>query len=625
MPLTIFDLGQDIFVNHILPKLNCSDVEQLQLVDNPRINQLLSSNLASKYLYSISFNDKPINKPEISWNTLYNSRSSATFFNWGAKNDSRLGYSYPLTINKPQNLSCFNSSKIRQITSNGFSFQILLQNGDLYITGHNWNNHSESNSPGPNTQGADAPSANIINRNDYIKATFSENGRRRARFSRPNTNALVGTFHNIQRLLREGELSAGISSTPRGFPTLQQEIATLKENLELEDEEIFVISDDEDDSIVDPSRVNKAKIPKNPTFNPIKNHPKFVQVSGGHTHFIALDDRNNIWTWDTSNAQIGVKVNFIDQSNNDILVNKDHSRNFISSIKAGWNLSGCYIENVGLAVWNRRKGLDSSNWTNQKSVQTNFTIIPNSLNAIDYILGEGFLIYIDPEGFLNRLNLNWSTENEFIFSTENLTYPLSTFNDLLNSNKKLNKKSKFIKLFGNYTHFGAITNYDDVYLSSKEKSNLSSIVAYNNKKSPRIFISNLSDDENIKLIKKYIDIFPELQKNGCNTVVSGDYHHLALLDNGDMYSWGRESEKCGCLGLETADEIKLKVIEAIKAKDPSKNWRNITASELDEYYVSDRYSVTVFKPIKIQVDEHYKSLAVTASGWHSGALLGKFT
>ncbi|ODV60967.1 SCF ubiquitin ligase complex subunit SAF1 [Ascoidea rubescens DSM 1968] len=659
MGLSIFDLGEDIFVNHILPKLEREDVNRLLLLNHPHLNALLSSNLASKYLYLISFNDKPIERTHTNWINLYKAREQAKFYDWGSNNGLRLGYSissapeanthrrfFKKEVVKPTYLRCFHKSPIRQISSNGFSFQILLANGDLYVTGSSWNNHSSS-PPGPRDSEDHFPS-NIINRNLHIK--FNSFVNRRSFSDFPRVIPVPGVFglggFRRPNIRFDHQLGAAQPSDAPHFPTLEHEIVTKKELENLEDDEIFVVSDDEDNSTVEPRFINKMKIPR----NRLNSHIKFVQVSGGHFHFIALDNENNIWSWDIDNIDnqhIGIKLNFIDENGVNILDNNnpDTKKNYIKSIKAGWNLSACYIANIGLAIWNKREGLKTDKWDINTSVKTNFMIIPNTLNIIDYAFGEGFLIYINSKGKLYRLNLEWPSDGEFI--NENVAYELTPFNDIIKS-----KKSKYVRVFGNFLRFGAITDSDNVYLSDKLRMSLDSLMDYNSKSSYnefRFYYDDYDDydsddddddknnendeDKSFKnssnsLIRKFVDIIPELQKKGCHSIASGDHHNLALFDNGDLVSWGKELESCGCLGLGSHLEIKKKAEDIIRAKNKNKiatapDQTQIKDSELNRYFELETRSIVVKRPMKIDLEEGYRVLAITSSGWHSGALIAK--
>lgn len=79
----------------------------------------------------------------------------------------------------------------------------------------------------------------------------------------------------------------------------------------------------------------------------------------------------------------------------------------------------------------------------------------------------------------------------------------------------------------------------------------------------------------------------------------GDYHTIALTDKGDIYTWGLESELCGCLGLGNPNTIQSEQIGSFE------NLR----------------SVRVNKPAKVQIEG--TCVAVTAGGWQTGALILK--
>ena len=83
---------------------------------------------------------------------------------------------------------------------------------------------------------------------------------------------------------------------------------------------------------------------------------------------------------------------------------------------------------------------------------------------------------------------------------------------------------------------------------------------------------------------------------------TGDYHTVALTANGQIYTWGLESEMCGCLGLGTPSHI---------------------VEERQAGQFENARSIKVGKPTRVSIGCDYTCVAITAGGWQTGALITK--
>ena len=135
-------------------------------------------------------------------------------------------------------------------------------------------------------------------------------------------------------------------------------------------------------------------------------------------HIIALDNYNNIYTWDTGcQSNVGVMLEFPGISSN--------SSNFgrVIKISAGWNLSAALIDNYGLIVWYTRIGITEEQFHNREFIsQAKYFIIPFTKNdIIDFTVGSNFVMFIrksDEKLYQTRFNVHEIATRD---DTSNLT------------------------------------------------------------------------------------------------------------------------------------------------------------------------------------------------------------
>lgn len=95
-------------------------------------------------------------------------------------------------------------------------------------------------------------------------------------------------------------------------------------------------------------------------------------------------------------------------------------------------------------------------------------------------------------------------------------------------------------------------------------------------------------------------IIPQLQGKNIKSIEMGDYHYLALTEDGSLLTWGLEPRGCGCLGLGYKFTVR------------------------DEHPLDIRLEGTdliVLNPLTTKSPPYKgKWVAITASGWHSGGI-----
>ncbi|ODQ83063.1 hypothetical protein BABINDRAFT_159525 [Babjeviella inositovora NRRL Y-12698] len=237
---------------------------------------------------------------------------------------------------------------------------------------------------------------------------------------------------------------------------------------------------------------------------------EFIALSSGRCHFIALDSKGSIWSWDHPAQRMGIRLHFDQLS----------SGNAILKIAAGWNISTAYVLNVGIIVWHKRDAvpkLDKA-YPVEHTARAHYKVIRGTgavrgdARVVDFVACDGFVVFITGKGELYRVDVG---NPELVERIRPVL--LSEFM------ARLEEGSRFVRLSGSFRNFAAISSDDQVLIGNRETTE------------PQII--------------------PELQKRNFISIAVGDYHYLGLLKNGTLLSWGRESNSCGCLGLGVPEEV----------------------------------------------------------------------
>ena len=237
----------------------------------------------------------------------------------------------------------------------------------------------------------------------------------------------------------------------------------------------------------------------------------------------------------------------------------------IVKIASGWYLAVAQLEDSGIVVWYGRQSTTKEQFEteNYDSVPL-YTIIPGTQGTVvDFMAGSDYVLFIKEDGLLYRYSINahdsWQTG-----VPQGSLFAMTGFNKWLkihNEGYSTGHGCKFSKLSGCFNSFAVFTD-DGLVLLGENSGDLET---------------------------KEPEVKEELQKRKICHVAMGDYHHLALTDDGELLAWGRESKQCGCLGVGPL--------------------------ELDEIVTKPR---TVNKP-----SSSGKWLAVAAAGWHSCAIFSE--
>lgn len=338
----------------------------------------------------------------MTWQDRFKLRSEeARFYTWGCLKHARLGYTANSNahmpesnlngigrrlrygVNSPTLVPWFPSdqskstedSAIVQISSGGFSFQILTQSGKLYTTGSTFT--GGHNGPGP-----------VEGQHDY--------------------NPFREAVHNLESSFPgTRDMGVGPIGLPGGFsrvttqphgptPTLGPHFNVYEQLEEMDRNSAQTIPNNEHVKRVFPRNAFEIFSSDANSFNVDKeklNSVKFVAVASGRSHFIALDSNYDLYSWDSADSDYGVKLSF------DGLPSKDS--NPIWKIASGWDLNCIYVYQVGLIVWNKREALKKG----ELCSNVNYSIIPETgdiagpRRVIDFACFQGDCVfYITSEG-----------------------------------------------------------------------------------------------------------------------------------------------------------------------------------------------------------------------------------
>ena len=274
----------------------------------------------------------------------------------------------------------------------------------------------------------------------------------------------------------------------------------------------------------------QATRPKNP-INAVqvlywKYLPRFVAVSSGRAHFLALDSEGNLWTWDDGRALVYGEHLILW----DCTIDKE-IKGRILKIRAGWNLNSCLVAGIGIVVWSFRT-------VNNSLTKAHVRILPNTdeNHIFDYVLLESAIIMIDNHGRL--LKIDFSGLNLENISSPSVHLHPAVVLDQYMSYIKTNGSSRFIRLSGCYRTFAAISDGDEVLIGKNDREHF-----------------------------QYPLVMQALKQKSIIAVAAGDYHFLALDNKGQAYSWGRESKANNCLGLGKLTTILNSGIGYMDGKD----------------------------------------------------------
>ncbi|CAI4289660.1 CCQ_1a_G0004680.mRNA.1.CDS.1 [Saccharomyces cerevisiae] len=542
--------------------------------------------------------------PTLSWQELYQLRAyDAKFYSWGYLKHGRLGYTassnnelvatslngpsprFKYGVNTPTEVPWFNSRTtsrtsnftpsedplsaikkdgdeiIAQVSSGGFSFQILTESGNLYSSGSTFSGGLKG--PGPSGSQHDYnPFREMIHNMErsYPRITSRSNGStvnttgtfsgRRMSGSHPSTAYEPGNATTAQHITIDsgGVPAASPGGSHSGVPRTTMPSMGPHENIY---SQIEMLERSANKAVPGNNHIRRmfarnsfplysGRDENLGSFNDIQ----FVAVSSGRSHFLAMDTDNNIYSWDSTESDQGVKIEFANLPS--------RATNPILKIASGWNFNCCYIYKVGLVAWKERDAIQKG----ESFAFAKYEIVPNT-NDVN---GDSRIV-------------------DFACLQDNCVFFINNNGD---------------KLWKYHNGLNQIVDLNIVGKLCKINACFASLVLFTDTHCYTLKVTNGDVDK---------DSLTELDINeNVISVASGDYHTVALTERGHLYSWGIESQDCGCLGLGPSEKI---------------------VNELHIGNWEGQRNIRVVKPTKIELPEDYICVSVTAGGWQTGALIIK--
>lgn len=575
--MQIVDLGGDILAVEVTRYILADDIFALLCV-NRTFNDLFYRSQwlleVFRRLYSAKFpnsdNDRDSTSDKLHWEQLFRRRVSPRLLvcTWGHQHMGHLGYrlthlgrnSTTYNANVPHAIPNFSGHIVCDVIATGYSFVILSNDGSLWYTGVNWAHSTQLRlTPAPSSSDY-FPTPTELQWTAYTGISTNIPGV-------APTHGQVGTMPMTAAPSNSFRVLPYPSSKPEGVTTFP-----------------YITSQPLDSSpgrkqIVESNFLSKLDLP--PSRFPDR---RVVAISGGREHILALDNHNQIYTWDS-----GCKVDCSIQLKFRGLQNAR-----IGKIFAGWNLSGCYMFGIGLVIWYLRESITKADWEKNEypSSDANFIVVPGTeWGIVDFALtadhalfikrsdGKLYLFECDAGAFARRRAERGHPLSYTSSELDLLVQPVAGFNAWLDDqNRDAMERVSFKSVNARFHSFVVFTDGDQVAIGSH---------------------AHFEDQEEDEQLAP--EILPELQRKQIKRVEIGDYHFLALNRAGEMYSWGAESQNCGCLGLGKAHEF-------------VESHRDRVESPVD----SNRMNVLV--PTMVQPPAQGQWVAVAAAGWHSGGI-----
>jgi SCF-associated factor 1 len=295
------------------------------------------------------------------------------------------------------------------------------------------------------------------------------------------------------------------------------------------------------------------------------------RISVGRRTCLALAESGALYTVDHDFATPS-KVSL---TSTDVIQDFPSTNYSVIHVAAGWRHAGAVIKHVGLVVWctdlppaeRDQVQLHPQQpriWKARKIHRPELSgHQPSDFEIIGLMVGDGFLVYLTKKGSVHRVS----------FNDESFDRPEPPSSFVLN---RFTTAPQLCYLSGSFSHFGLFNKTGEVLCGNADTG---------------------EDSEPI--------ITTGLQHSGIISITWGDWHALALCENGSILSWGKELRLNGCLGLgydspEDAVQMGLVVTrEGVSCSEPR------TIKGFGE-------------------NEPKFAFCAAAGGWHSAALVADF-
>ena len=292
-----------------------------------------------------------------------------------------------------------------------------------------------------------------------------------------------------------------------------------------------------------------------PTIVEFEDDVAIVSIDMGRSFGLLLDDTNCLYglrDFSTGPCQIYLMCGLNDD---------DPCSPHIDQLSAGWSMAAI-LSRGQIYVWEMNWPLDD---VTEKSispvrVEVGEESTDEGTEVVGVVVAENFLVYLTRQGVVYKVHINLAA------FAENSNAPLVP-----------------IQLI----HFVSTNPLAPI---SHIRGAFHSFAVYN--KTGLVMIGHKNTTQNTRPL-----IMPELQNCGVLDISWGDYHVLAVKENGELITWGCESKHCGSFGLGSAATAKAK--GAVQ-------------------HLSD---LILESPVRVDRFLQQRVFKIAAGGWQSAALV----
>ncbi|KAI9810520.1 MAG: hypothetical protein M1827_006193 [Pycnora praestabilis] len=272
-----------------------------------------------------------------------------------------------------------------------------------------------------------------------------------------------------------------------------------------------------------------------------------AQFSSGRSHVLGVSDNGKIWMWRTFETP-GFQIKFL---HFDTMEDTRPAHGRVTKVIGGWSRCSAYILGTGIVVWDPTEmpRLNASEMTNTMIIDAD--MVPNSGyrrprgiereldddsakvgemigEVVNYISLEGYIVFVTDLGKVFASSTANSTQTRCglvelpVFTEQASELGVGKITDIQGS----------FRTFAVFTTGGGVFKADRQYLDTFWKSQY----------------EGLTVEELPKLL-----VHPALQQTGVISLAFGDYHFHALHSDGQISSYGTDSQMRGALGLGDYD------------------------------------------------------------------------
>jgi len=270
----------------------------------------------------------------------------------------------------------------------------------------------------------------------------------------------------------------------------------------------------------------------------IKFPEPISQLSSGRGHLIALSNKGRVYTC-VLKSRGAQRVNFSVTANDsdpgcltpDKISKVAEDIGWVKRVVGGWDRCAALISGIGIVVWRPTdiRGSDPGPYTPGVGIINGTNYLdkpPKGISAeawaevqkhesigqvVDFVLGEGYLVFFTTTGKVFAvLGFDQTAPVELVhFSSPEGQSPVN-------------------RISGNFRRFAVLNKEGVVRVGDVD-------IVRNNVEGKAEGVEPIGglDFAGYKIVD----------------IAFGDYHGLALTDDGKVLSWGTESQMCGCLGL----------------------------------------------------------------------------